>query len=45
MNAKGLRVDGNIAPVAGNHYPSLRDAEGLPSCFFGVADQCVLKFA
>src|SRR5258708_26322057 len=44
VNAETLRVNLNLAPVAGNHYPSLRDAERLPRRFLGIADQRVLKF-
>src|SRR6266481_10166457 len=45
MNAKRLRVYGNLAPIACNDYPSLRDAKRLPRGFLGIANQRILKFA
>src|SRR6266446_5582345 len=45
VDAESLRINGNLAPVARNHYPSLRDAKCLPRCFLGIADECIPKLA
>src|SRR5260370_24833965 len=44
VDAESLRFDRNLAPVARNHYASLRDAKRLPRGFLGIADESVVKF-
>jgi hypothetical protein len=44
MEAEGLCVNRDLAPVVSNHDRSLRDAKRLPRRFLGIADQRVLKF-
>src|SRR5207253_10341792 len=45
VNADGLGVHANFAAVAGDHYASLRDAQGLPRRLLGIEDQRIIKLA
>ena len=44
MEAEGLCVNRDFAPVVRNHDRSLRDGKRLPRRFLGIANQRILKF-